>query len=93
MDPYKRSGLGSNESDTHDSLRKCPNMQPENDVVICIHRSPYGYTIAYAHPVLVMTWKVERLYSSNIFFLSCKPSHGFAVALMARICLGLGPKL
>ena len=34
VDPYIRSGMGSNESDTHDSLRKYPNMQPEDDVVI-----------------------------------------------------------
>ena len=34
VDLYIRSGMGSNESDTHDSLRKYPNMQPEDDVVI-----------------------------------------------------------
>ena len=34
VDPYIRSGVGSNESHTHDSLRKYPNMQPEDDVVI-----------------------------------------------------------
>ena len=56
VDLYIRSGIDSNESDTHDSLRKYPNMQPEDDVVICTHRSPYGYTIAHAHPVLMMTF-------------------------------------
>ena len=60
IDLYMRSGMGSNESDTHDSLRQYPNMQPRNDVVIYTHRSPYGYTSAHAHPVLVMTWKVDR---------------------------------
>ena len=34
MDLYIRSGMDSNESNTHDSLRKYPNMQPEGDVVI-----------------------------------------------------------
>ena len=34
VDLYIRSGMGSNESDTRDSLRKYPNMQPEDDVVI-----------------------------------------------------------
>ena len=34
MDPYICSGMGSIESDTHDSLRKYPNMQPEDDLVI-----------------------------------------------------------
>ena len=34
VDPYIHSGMGSNESDTYDSLRKYPNMQPEDDVVI-----------------------------------------------------------
>ena len=34
MDLYIRSGMGSHESDTHDSLRKYPNMQSEGDMVI-----------------------------------------------------------
>ena len=53
MDLYIRSGMDSNESDTHDSLRQYQNMQPRDDVVICIHRHPYGYTIAHAHPVCI----------------------------------------
>ena len=60
VDLYICPGTGSIESDTHNSLRQYPNMQSRDDVVICIHRSPYGYTSAHAHPVLVMTWKVER---------------------------------
>ena len=84
--------MDSNESDTHDSLRK-PNMQPEDDVVICTHRSPYGYTVVHAHPVLVMTWKVERLYSSNILPCRINPAMDLAVVLMARIGLRLEPKL
>ena len=60
VDLYIRSGMGSNESDTHDSLRQYPNRQPRDDVVICIHRRSYGYTISRAHSVLVITWKVNR---------------------------------
>ena len=90
VDPYIRSGMDSNESDTHDSLKKYPNMQPEDDVVICsTHRSPYGYTAAHAYPVLVMTWKVGRLYSSNILPCLVNPAMDIAVVLMARIGLGL----
>ena len=66
---YILVSMGSNESDTHDSLRKDPNMQPKDDVVIEIHRSPYGCTSAHAHPV------------------------DLAVVLIARIGLGLGPKI
>ena len=60
LDLYIRSGMSSNESDTYDSLRKDPYMQPRDDVVIRIHRNPYGCTSAHAHPVLVMTWKILR---------------------------------
>ena len=59
VDLYIRSGTGSNESDTHDSLMTHPNMQPRDDVDIYIHRSPYGCTSAHAHSVLMITWKVE----------------------------------
>ena len=45
VDSYIRSGTGNNESDTHNSLRQYLNMQPRDNVVICIHRSPYGYTV------------------------------------------------
>ena len=34
VDLYIRSGMGSNESDTHDNLRKYPNMQPEGGVEV-----------------------------------------------------------
>ena len=34
VDLYICSGMGSNESDTHDNLRKYPNMQPDDDVEI-----------------------------------------------------------
>ena len=44
-------GQYGNELDTRDSLRKYPNMQTEDDVVICIRRSTFGYTIAHANPV------------------------------------------
>ena len=69
VDLYIRSGMDSIESDTHDSLRQYSNMQPRDSVVICILRSPYDYTSAYAHPVLAIS------------------------VLIARIGLGLGPKL
>ena len=44
VDLYIRSGMGSNESGTHNRLKKYPNMQSKDDVVICTHRSLYGYT-------------------------------------------------
>ena len=89
MDPYIRSGMGSNEPDIlHDSVRKHPNMQPEDDVVIV-----RTYTVAHAHPVLVMTSKVEILCSSNILHCRVNPAMDLAVVLMARIGLRLGPKL
>ena len=93
VDLYIRSGMGSNESDTHDSLRQYQNMQPKDDVVLCKHRSPYGYTITHAHSVLLKNWKVERLCSSNIFSCRVSPVMDPAVVLMTRKRLGLGPKL
>ena len=68
-------------------------MQPKDKVVIYTHRSPYGYTMAHAHPVLLMTWKVERLCSSNILPCRVNPAMDLAVVLMARKGLGLGRKL
>ena len=50
MDPYIRSGMGSNESDTHDSLRKYPNMQPEDDVlVVIVHTRVYMVILLRMH--------------------------------------------
>ena len=93
VDPYIRSGVGSNESDTHDRLKKYPNMQHKDDMVICTHGSPCGYTIAHAHPVLLLTWKVERICSSSILPCRVSPAMYLAVVLMTRIGLGLEPKL
>ena len=43
LDLYIRSGMGSNESDTHDSLQNTHlSMQPKDGIVICTQMSPYG---------------------------------------------------
>ena len=93
VDLYICSGIGSNGTGTHDSLRQYPHMQSRDDVVICMHMSPYGYTIAHAHPVLGTTWKVESLCSSNILPCRLSATMDLAVVLMARKGPGLGPKL